>query len=335
MSVPVPKTEIVMAKDVFSDTTWDDFVYNAYNGSFAQTKLFLDYHPSDRFSDFSCAVMFKGKPVALIPACVLNQDGKEVLYSHRGSTFGGCIIDPLFMTSAYIESILHSFDSFIQAKGFAKVVLRQLPSLFSLGSVGTLDYMLGKHGYKAYTELSFIVDLQGLNSEDDLFSSYRLSTKQQTMQGISKGCTVREVDDVVLIEKFHELLSNNLTRHDAKPIHSVVELVDLKKRFPGVVKIFGCFFDKKMIGGAMTWLYNKRVLHLQNICIDYEYQLIRPGNVLNHKFLVECIKNRIPYYSFGISTEDNGSKLNTGLARYKEGFGAQGFPNKIYYKEYA
>lgn len=57
---------------------WDDFVMNhSVNGTFLQTRRFLEYH-RNRFEDVSL-VIYKGNDtvVAVIPACAICDEGKK------------------------------------------------------------------------------------------------------------------------------------------------------------------------------------------------------------------------------------------------------------------
>lgn len=69
---------------------WDKFITEkSINGTFLQSRRFFNYHPAGRFKDVSLVVYNeKNNIAALIPACELEQDGKKVFFSHKGTTFG-------------------------------------------------------------------------------------------------------------------------------------------------------------------------------------------------------------------------------------------------------
>ena len=73
---------------------WDEFVEKeSINGTFLQTRRFLNYHPVDRFVDASYIVRsVKEGIVAVCPACLKVEKGHKILYSHMGSTYGGIVI---------------------------------------------------------------------------------------------------------------------------------------------------------------------------------------------------------------------------------------------------
>ena len=76
---------------------WDKFVLNeSMNGTFLQTRRFLNYHPKDRFEDASFLIESSGTIIAAFPGNHTNT-GKWI--SHQGSTFGGPIISKNFYTA--------------------------------------------------------------------------------------------------------------------------------------------------------------------------------------------------------------------------------------------
>lgn len=315
-------------------SSWDTFIYQeAYNGAFVTTRNFLAYHPQGKFLDRSLLIYKDDRLIAVIPACELKNDNGRILYSHRGSTFGGIIVAKEYFNVRYLKAIITVIDEYIAKEGYSSVVLRQVPTVFSAGSVGSLDYLLKLQGFAKFEELSFVVDISKIK-DGDVLSIMRWNTKQQVVQSLKFNLSVRELNNKDEIQKFHQMLSENLKRHEVKPVHSAEEFWDLLRRFPERVKFYGCFKDNMLIGAALTWLYGDHLLHLQNICMDYNYQNLRPSNILVYYFIKKCLDDRLSYFSFGISTEDNGNQLNFNLAKFKEGFGADGYINSIYYKDY-
>lgn len=71
---------------------WDKFISEeSCNGTFLQSRRFLDYHPKDRFEDSSLMFMNGETIIAVLPANIVTEPQK-VLFSHQGSTFGGLVI---------------------------------------------------------------------------------------------------------------------------------------------------------------------------------------------------------------------------------------------------
>ena len=69
--------------------SWDAFVGQSKNATFLFYRGYMDYH-ADRFADFSLMFYDKGRLCALMPA---NDDGQGTLWSHRGLTYGGLLMN--------------------------------------------------------------------------------------------------------------------------------------------------------------------------------------------------------------------------------------------------
>ena len=79
--------------DISKETEWDEFVLKqSVNGTFLQTRFFLNYHPKGRFKDCSLLVYDNNNLVAVCPACEIEESGNRIFFSHKGSTYGGLII---------------------------------------------------------------------------------------------------------------------------------------------------------------------------------------------------------------------------------------------------
>ena len=72
---------------------WDIFIENSRNGTFLNSRRFLNYHPPEKFKDTSLLFFKKESLIALIPAAVIIKNEKKVFFSDPGSTYGGIIVD--------------------------------------------------------------------------------------------------------------------------------------------------------------------------------------------------------------------------------------------------
>ena len=50
-------------------TEWDKFIEESMNGTFLQTRKFIEYHPIDRFMDHSLLIFKGNKVVCGVLAC--------------------------------------------------------------------------------------------------------------------------------------------------------------------------------------------------------------------------------------------------------------------------
>ena len=310
---------------------WDIFIKEkAVNGSFLQSRTFLNYHPKDRFKDNSLLVLKDKETImAVIPACEIKDKGEgKIFYSHKGSTFGGIIISEKYYKVNYIDSIIKKLDNYLNEKNFDTVYLKQLPNIFSKILVDKLDYLLKYNNYKSYEELNIVVDLKMIN---DILMDFTKTTRKNCRRG-KNFLIFKEIRSKEELLLFYRLLCKNLEKYGIKPIHTFEEILDLQKRLKDNIKFYGAFKNDIMIGANMSFLFNNRVFHTQNTSIDYKYSNFRPADFINYNLIKLSKKLGFCYYSFGICTENKGKELNFSLASFKEGFCGLGSLNKTYYK---
>ena len=122
---------------------------------------------------------------------------------------------------------------------------------------------------------------------------------------------------------------------ETAPVHSLEELKEFRdSRFPEIVDFYGVFRDEELLAGSMLFYFDNKVLHTQYLAQRADAARLFVMNYLNYH-LIELAKEKgFESFSFGISTEERGKVLNTGLAVFKEGFGTQFCNNRSFYKEF-
>ncbi|MDP4142955.1 MAG: peptidoglycan bridge formation glycyltransferase FemA/FemB family protein [Bacillota bacterium] len=316
------------------ENIWDNFIANnSANGTFLQTRRFLNYHNPDKFQDNS--LIFKKKNstdvVALVPACQLIEEGKRVFYSHKGSTFGGIVINNKYNNIEVINYLVEQITEYCKENKFQKIILKNTPALFSENNTEALDYFLYKHSYNSYRELSFYIDYS--NYEDCIIRNFSSNKKRGYKSSLKWNLKFRKISEEEIID-FYKMLCSNLKKHNTKPVHTYKELLDLKfNRLNNNMDFYGVFLDEKIIAGSMVFLFSNRVLHTQYLAVDAEYLNYYAMNFLNYNLIKLAKDKDFKYFSFGICTEDNGKYLNLGLAKFKKDFGTQCSNNITYYKE--
>ena len=72
---------------------WDKFILTrSMNGTFLQTRKFINYHPDGRFTDRSLCIRKGTELVGVVLACEIMDEGKRTFFAHKGTTFGGISI---------------------------------------------------------------------------------------------------------------------------------------------------------------------------------------------------------------------------------------------------
>lgn len=312
----------------------DHFVEcESVNGTFLQTRRFLNYHPAGRFTDASFALQKSGTIVAYFPGVEKDQ----TFVSHAGSTFGGPIIAKSCYTGAKIFEILKEADQYL-TENFRGVTFKITPALFAEENPDLLEYTLEHLGYTRHTELSSQTPLA--KNADPLENCNRNQRRlwtyaQKFIDTLpdSEKWEYRALESDEEIATFHKFLVISKEKHHVKPIHSVEELIDLRKRIPENMRFRGLWFKGRYVCGMLQFVFPKtRVLHDQNISPDESFTEFHHTTPINIFALREAAQEGFRHFSWGISTEDHGAFLNKDLLHYKESFGASACVNSFYTK---
>lgn len=312
---------------------WDYFILNtSTNGTFLHTRNFLNYHKK-RFIDRSLMILNeKHQIISVIPACEINEETNKIFFSHKGSTFGGIIIGHEYDSIEYIQQIILLLENYLKENQFSKIILRNTSDIFCKRDTKTLDYFLYKEGYSFYSELSFYIDLNGCSK--DISANFTVGKRRDYHTALKSGLTFSKIDSQIGIEEFYQLLQKNLIKFNKKPVHTLEELIEFKEhRLKEYVDFYGVFYNEKLISGSMVFKFDNRCFHTQYLAMDYDYSKLFPMIFLNYNLIRTAFEENFRYFSFGISTEQNGKELNWGLAKFKEGFGSIHSINQTYYKE--
>lgn len=319
-----------------NEEAWDKFVMEeSVNGTFLQSRRFLNYHPAGRFQDASYIVWNgKGEIVAVCPACRREDNGEQILYSHMGSTYGGVIIrnGKWYKTHRVIE-IVTCLEEKWQEDGINRVLLKQTPSLLASQDQDLTDYCLYYLGYETNRELNLYVDLTQYS--DDILTEFSQGKRTNVHNCEKEGLTYRAVREEEEIQQFYALLAETLQKYDKKPVHTVEELQDfISRRLREECEIFGVYKEDQMIAGSMMFYFHQaKAAHTQYLCADARYNRLSPMTYAYYAMLCEMRKRGFEKVSWGIVTEDMGRYLNDGLTSSKEAFGSRHAVDRTYLKK--
>ncbi len=318
---------IPFKKSSLSDDEWDSFVDSADNGTIFHKRRFLSYHPKDRFVDGSAVIMKNDKPFALFPSVIVNRDGKRVLNSHGGASYGGVVYKLDF-------TIKDAFDIVEQLQVYAKelkcdAIQITLPPIIYLNKYSNyIDFAFYRNGFTYLKrEISSVVQLD--TPEDQLLGTYRQEARTAVKKSIAQGIEVVETERFA---EYYEILKKNLKmRHGVNPTHTLDELLHLKKLFPTKIRLFGAFKDDTLIAGVCNFSVNPNVVLAFYISHDEDYQQYRPVNLLFYRIMNQYRNEGYKFLDFGIFTVN--MEPNWGLGRFKENFGSRGIFRDSLYKE--
>ncbi|HEV3063595.1 MAG TPA: GNAT family N-acetyltransferase [Vicinamibacterales bacterium] len=287
--------------------TWDEFVDGAKNGSFLFLRDYMEYH-ADRFVDHSVMFFDERRLVAVMPA---NAD-RGALHSHAGLTFGGIVSD-WRMGMDTMLALFEALLAHLRAERMTRLVYKRIPHIY--------------HSLPADEDLYALFRHRALLAHRDVSSTIPMSERPRPTKGrrwsarraAASGLQVRESND---FDRFMAIAKDQLQRrHSRVPTHTGEEIRELAARFPKRIRLFGAYRGDDLLGGVIMY-ESPRVAHVQYMTASDEGRKLAVVDCV-----LDVLLNRtyaeVPYFDFGISTEDHGRHLNAGLAAYKESFGAR------------
>ena len=305
-------------KSKFSDKQWDEFVLQSDSGTMFHTRKFLSYHPKKRFKDASFVILKKGKLFSVFTAVLIERDGKKILASHSGASYGGFVHKSnLNLKESF--SIVEALEDYAKKLKCNAIELTHTPIIYQSKYSNYLDFAMIKNrfDYKK-REISSVVQLD--IPEGQLLSTFRSTARTATKKSKKFGIKIRECED---FENYYDILKMNLgMRHNVQPTHSLRELKKIKKMFPKEIRLWGAFKGKKLIAGVCNFSANSKVVLAFYISHLEEYQEFRAVNFLFFEIMNQYQKEGYKFLDFGIFTVN--MEPNWGLARFKENFGARG-----------
>jgi hypothetical protein len=285
---------------------WDYFILQSRNGTFLHQQGYLSYH-AERFPDASLIIEKHNRPIALLPATVLN----NVLYSHRGLTYGGLIVGRDFHGADALP-VFEAIRDWAKKQGLNKLIYKAIPHIY--------------HRMPAEEDLYALTHLGGQLIRRDLSTTLSLSTRYAYSKGrkaavskaLKSNLTVQitaDYDTFMSIEAAH--LN---TKHGVAPVHTAAEIQLLASRFPDNIKLTAAFNQQQMLGGILSYTTDT-VCHAQYIGATEEGKQMGVLDVcVNH--LINT-STQIQWFDFGISTTNEGRYLDEALLRNKESWGGR------------
>lgn len=292
---------------------WDAVVGRSRNGNFLHRRDYVDYH-ADRFVDSSLVVERGTEMVAVLPAS--RRD--EVVTSHGGLTYAGLITTHELRADSTL-SVFEMMGEHYRQTGVERLIYKPVPHVFHAYPSEEDLYALQRVGASLRRrDISSVVPLQHAVA----FSEAR---RRAIRRARAMGVEVRRGDDLA---GYHALLGEVLRRHEAVPTHSLAELELLRSRFPGQIALHEARQGDVLLAGALVYDFG-RTVHTQYLAASEEGRRVDALSLLLGHLVTEAYADRA-YLSFGISTEHDGTVLNSGLIAQKESFGARGVVHDFY-----
>ncbi|MES2543627.1 MAG: GNAT family N-acetyltransferase [Bacteroidota bacterium] len=296
-------------------SAWNTFISEAKNATFLFHRDFMEYH-QDRFEDYSLMVFDADKLVAVLPA---NRVG-DIVHSHQGLTYGGLVLK----SRSKLNNVILIFKSvleFLNLNNIEKLNIKMIPSFYCKSFSEELDYCLFILKANLYRRESLSV----LNLKDSNFVS---KTRRESInRGIKNGLKIVEEYNFELF--WNQILIPNLQKkHNAKPVHTVEEITQLKNKFPNHIRHFNVYYQNEIVAGTTIFITDS-VAHPQYVSGNEKKNELGSLDFLYNYLITDIFKDK-SYFDFGPSHEDNGKKINKGILFWKESFGAKTIIQSFY-----
>lgn len=273
----------------------------------------MDYH-ADRFVDSSLVVERGEEIVAVFPASIRD----TVVTSHGGLTYAG-LITTHDLRADNTLAVFELMGEHYRQAGVSQVIYKPVPHVFHAYPAEEDLYALQRMGARLLRrDISSVVPLQDRVSFSD-------ARRRAVRRAAAAGVQVRRGHDLA---EYHALLGDVLRRHEAVPTHSLAELQLLQSRFPDQIVLHEARQGEVLLAGVLVYDFG-RTVHSQYIAASEEGRRIDALSLLLGELVSEIYADRT-YFSFGISTEQQGSVLNSGLIAQKESFGARAVVHDFY-----
>jgi hypothetical protein len=290
---------------------WDEVVRNARARHFMFERAYMDYH-RDRFDDASWFVLLDDRPIAVLPG---SAHGDE-LVSHGGLTFGG-LLSTRSLTTVRAVAAVDALTAALRAAGFRRLTYKPMPHLYHVEPAEEDLYAFSSAGAR----------LVGREVTAAIRPGPRPTYSRTRRAGVRAASGLVEFGESGRFEEFWALLVTVLAeRHGARPVHSVTEIRCLAARFPGRIRLFVASEAGTVVAGTVIF-QTPIVAHAQYIATGSRgRELSALDSLLDHLLVV--LYPRM-WFDFGISHERDG-RINEGLARHKESYGARAIVHDRY-----
>ena len=299
---------ITLKRYTMSDSiAWDHFVETSRNGTFLHKRDYMEYH-SNRFADHSLMFYNNGELIAVLPAHI-NQGTYS---SHSGLTYGGLLLGDDTTT----ETVLRIFDTLLnylkKSCDVTRILYRPVPNIYHRYPCEEDIYALFRNG-------ATLIECKA-SSAIKLKEAIPFKGRRKLTATMKSRLSIREEEKYTA---FWEILGNRLeSKYGVTPVHSIEEIELLHGRFPDNIKLFTVSDNKNnLLGGTVLYITGNTV-HMQYSGTTEEGRRTSALDHLYEYLINEKYKGK-EYFDFGISVEDGGRYLNSGLIAYKERLGGR------------
>lgn len=306
------------------EVRWNQFVSGSNNGTIFHCLDFLSYH-GDRFKNNAHhLVWYKGESIlAVMPMGIFEEEGKLVAKSPYGASWGG-IVQPIKFKFERSAQVVDALLEYLRQRDIREVVLTLPPRCYYRQYSVYVEFQLMRAGfYIANREVTSVLPIfQGDSAE----IYFEVRGRNSARKAEKSGVTVKQNDD---LDVFYPILLGSKRKHEAVPTHTLDELIDLKRRFPGGIVADVAYIDAdRPIAGALYFICNPLCILTFYLAHETEFSELNATNLLVRERILQAQRDRFKFFDFGTST--HGMEPRPNIFKFKESFGSVGYFRDTY-----
>jgi hypothetical protein len=302
-------------------SAWRDFLRASNNGTLFHDLDFLAYHPPDRFKTHHLLFFEDGTLCALLPAAeVSGPDGRSFLKSPYGASIGGLVL-PVGQPAEQTGRLVEALKQHVGAAGLHGVEIRLGPSDGMRERNDHQSFALFAAGFRMLRRhLCHVIPLPPDPAQ--VAANCTSGKRRDLRMGLRRGLQPKEVSPDRLSD-FYRVLLLNQAKHGSKPTHTEEELADLFPRTGSSLRMFLCEQEDRVAAAILVFVLNPRIAFTFYIAQDDAFRSLCPVTALLIHVAQQMSREGFSYLDLGPSTFDD-LHFNSGLAAFKEDFGARG-----------
>lgn len=294
---------------------WNDFISQAGNATFLFHRDFMEYH-QDRFEDHSLIIEDEKNWVAVLPANRVE----NVIHSHQGLTYGGLVFKEDLGGNTVII-LLASLLDYLKRNHFKTFFVKPILSFYCHKIFTGIECLLIHKKAELYRK--------DMNLTISFKENYTVSkSKLKHFRRVAAlGLEIRQDNDFRAF--WSEVLEQRLLeKHNAKPIHSVDEIMYLHSKFPENIKQYNVYFEGEIIAGITLFIFKNGVKSQYGATTAVGEKM----RALDFLFitLIHGYQDKMAFFDMGTVAENNELGYNPGLLKQKEELGCSIYAQDYY-----
>ncbi len=298
---------------------WEHFVDNSNNGTMFHKLAFLDYHPEGRFRFDHLMFRRDGELIALLPGGLKND--ATVFWSPVGASYGSIVTNDIPFELAL--EIVDAFMDYCRNNGIKEAFLIPPPIVYSNNISQHIEYAML---YRKFDfELHYISHAIDLKHGNDFMKHFDKTARKSIHKILREGkLTIKESNDY---ETFNRILLDNKAKHNAKPTHTLEDMLRIRDLMPDNVRLYIVYYNDIPIAGSWLFLCNSNVVLCFYNMLLYEYEHLKPVYLIMYETVRWSIENGYKWVDIGVSQDTKAEDPMTpslNLIYFKERFDARG-----------